>query len=107
MQKRFTLVFDEVMVKQLKKVAKNQNIKHILTKFFDKLELLGPDAGNLLDPQLAMYEIKSKHPPVRLYYKHKKETDEIYVFEFEMKTSEEKQKKTIGKLRHKATDLEP
>jgi len=97
----YTLVFDDVMIKQLKKAAKNQHIKEILTKMLDKLELSGPDAGELLDPQLSLYEIKIKHPPLRLYYKHNKLTNEIYVFEFEMKTSPEKQKVTIIKLKKK------
>ena len=97
----YTLVFDDVMIKQLKKAAKNQHIKEILTKMLDKLELSGPDAGELLDPQLSLYEIKIKHPPLRLYYKHNKLTNEIYVFEFEMKTSPEKQKATIIKLKKK------
>ena len=95
----YTLVFDDVMIKQLKKAAKNQHIKEILTKMLDKLELSGPDAGELLDPQLSLYEVKIKHPPIRLYFKHNKSTNEIYVFEFEMKTSPEKQKATIIKLK--------
>ena len=101
MEAHFTLVFDDVMIKQLKKAAKNQHIKEILTKMLDKLELSGPDAGELLDPQLSLYEVKIKHPPIRLYFKHNKTTNEIYVFEFEMKTSPEKQKATIIKLKKK------
>ena len=101
MERNYNLVFDGVMIKQLKKAAKNQHIKEILTKMLDKLELSGPDAGELLDPQLSLYEIKIKHPPLRLYYKHNKLTNEIYVFEFEMKTSPEKQKATIIKLKKK------
>ena len=101
METHFTLVFDDVMIKQLKKAAKNQHIKEILRKMLDKLELSGPDAGELLDPQLSLYEVKIKHPPIRLYFKHNKTTNEIYVFEFEMKTSPEKQKATIIKLKKK------
>ena len=101
METHFTLVFDDVMTKQLKKAAKNQHIKEILTKMLDKLELSGPDAGELLDPQLSLYEVKIKHPPIRLYFKHNKTTNEIYAFEFEMKTSPEKQKATIIKLKKK------
>ena len=102
MDKNYTLVFDDVMIKQLKKAAKNQHIKKILTKMLDKLELSGPDAGELLDSQLSLYEVKIKHPPLRLYYKHNKSTNEMYVFEFEMKTSPEKQKATIIRLKKKA-----
>lgn len=99
MAANYKIVFDDVMIKQLKKAAKNQHIKDIITKMLDKMELLGPNAGELLDSQLSLYEVKAKHPPLRLYFKHNKTTNEIYVFEFEMKTSPEKQKRTITKLR--------
>ena len=105
METHYTLVFDDVMIKQLKKAAKNQHIREILTKMLDKLELSGPDAGELLDSQLSLYEVKIKHPPIRLYYKHNKSTNEVYIFEFEMKTSPEKQKATIKKLKQKASSL--
>ena len=95
----YCLVFDEVILKQLKKAAKNGNVKEILTKMFDKLELIGPDAGELLDSQLFIYEMKSMHPPIRLYYVPAKNTNEINIFEFEMKTSPEKQNRTINLLR--------
>lgn len=101
MEKAFTLIFDDVMVKELKKAAKNGHIKSILASMLDKLELFGHDAGKLLDSELFLYEIKSKHPPLRLYFKPKKDTNEIYVFEFEMKISEEIQQKTIKRLKQK------
>jgi len=105
METDYTLVFDDVMIKQLKKAGKNQHIKEILTKMLDKLEFSGPDAGELLDSQLSLYEVKIKHPPIRLYFKHNKSTNEIYAFEFEMKTSPEKQKATIIKIKRKASWL--
>ena len=105
MENQYTLVFDDIMIKQLKKAAKNQHIKNILTKMLDKLENLGADAGELLDSQLFIYEIKNKHPPIRLYFKHNKQTDEVYVFEFEMKTSPEKQQSTIGRIKQKTRGL--
>ncbi len=101
MDKNHTLVFDEVILKQLKKVAKNNQIKQILKNMFDKLELVGPFAGKLLDSQLFIYEVKNMHPPIRLYFKHNIKTNEIYVFEFEMKTDSEKQQNTIEKLKKK------
>lgn len=104
MEKKYPLVFDEVMLKQLKKAAKSQQIKGILTTMLDKIELLGPLSGKLLDSQLFLYEIKTKHPPIRLYFKHIKSTNEIHVFEYELKTSGEKQQKTISKLRRKALE---
>ena len=106
MEKRYNLVFDDIMVRQLKKAARNNIVKEILVKMLDRLEFLGPNSGNLLDSQLFIYEMKNKHPPIRLYFKHNKQTNEIYVFEFEMKTSLEKQRQTIKKLRQKAGSLE-
>ncbi|MCK4588932.1 MAG: hypothetical protein KAT77_00690 [Nanoarchaeota archaeon] len=105
MEKRYELIFDEVMVKQLKKAAKNNQIKKILSKMLDKLEFIGPYTGNLLDSQLFIYEIKNKKPPIRLYYKHNATTNEVYVFEFEMKTSEKKQKQTIDKIKFKTSEI--
>ena len=105
MEQKYTLVFDDIIIKQLKKVAKNQHIKNILTKMLDKLEYSGADAGDLLDSQLFIYEIKNKHPPIRLYFKHNRQTDEIYVFEFDMKISQERQQITIEKIRQKARGL--
>jgi hypothetical protein len=99
-EKRYELVFDDVMIKQLKRAAKNNVVKGILKRMLDQMEIGGPMAGKLVDSQLHVYEMKSKNPPIRLYFKHKQDTNEIYVFEFEMKTSEKKQKETIGKLRH-------
>lgn len=96
------LVFDEIMKTQLTKLGEDKNVRELLSKMFDKMELLGPRAGYLVDSRLFLYEIKSKHPPIRLYYKHIKETNELYVFEYEMKTSSQKQKNTIKRLRKKA-----
>ncbi|HLD96934.1 MAG TPA: hypothetical protein VI934_01175 [Candidatus Nanoarchaeia archaeon] len=45
------------------------------------------------------------NPSIHLYvsnYKHVKEKNELYLFEYEMKTSETKQQKTIGKIQEKA-----
>ncbi len=106
MEKEYVLVFDEVIIKQLQEAGKNNSIRSILKKMLDKLELIGPFAGKLLDPRIQLYEIKNKKPPLRLYFKHNKTTNEIYVFEFEMKTSEKKQKKTISKIKHKTRSLE-
>ncbi len=106
MEKPYNLVFDDVILKQLKKAGKNQKVQEILKKMFDKLELAGPSVGELLDSQLFIYEIKNMHPPIRLYFKHEKSSNEIKVFEFEMKTSIEKQQGTIKRVRFKASSLE-
>ena len=42
-----------------------------------------------------------KSPPLRLYYKYNGAMNEIYLFEFEMKTSEEKQQRLIERLKRK------
>ena len=94
----YNLVFDEAMIKQLKKAAKNQHIKQILARMFDKIENFGPNAGKLLDSKLFIYESKSKHPPIRLYFKHVAYSDDIYIFEYEMKTNEEGQQRTIENI---------
>ena len=101
MENKYQLIFDEVILKQLKKIAKDKKVKDILSKMFDKLELAGHHIGELLDSKLFIYEMKNKHPPLRLYFKHNKKTDEIYLFEFEMKTSDKKQNKTINRIRTK------
>jgi|SRR3989344_11195 len=103
MEKMFKLVFDEVILKQLKQV--DNNIKEFLSKMFDELEEKGPDAGKLLDSHLFIYEVKNKQPPIRLYFKYKIQNNEIYVFEFEMKTSKRKQQRTINKIRFKAIKM--
>ena len=102
--KKFTLVFDDVILKQLKQV--DNKIKEILSKIFDNLEITGINLGKLLDSRLSIYEIKKKHPPIRLYFKYKRQNDEIYIFEFEMKTSKKQQQKTINKIKFKAEQLE-
>ena len=101
MQNKYNLIFDEVMIKQLQKAAKNQHIKQILTKMLNKIEIMGPNAGKLLDSKLFIYEVKNKHPPIRLYFKHNLKTNEIYVFEYEMKTSGIRQQVTIEKIKKK------
>src|SRR3989344_2545065 len=99
MEKKYTLIFDEVILKQLKKAAKEKSVKEILIKMLDKIELLGPNARKLLDVKLRIYELKNKHPPLRLYFKEKASSNEIYVFEYEIKTSGKRQEKTIEKIK--------
>ena len=101
--KNFELIFDKIILKQLKKAGKNRFLQNILSKLLDKIEEFGPDAGKLIDSQLHIYEMKLKHPPIRLYYRHKI-PNEIYIFEYEMKTSSKKQSKTISKIRSKLRD---
>ena len=99
--KNYKLIFDDVILRQLKKAGRNYQVKLILTKILDQIEELGRRGGNLLDSRLSLYEVKVIHPPIRLYYKHNKKTNEIYVFEYEMKTSKDKQQGTINKIKKK------
>lgn len=101
MEKKYTLIFDKVIIKQLKKAAKNNQVKEILIKMLDSIEEFGEEAGELLDSQLFIYEVKNIHPPIRLYYQHSKLSNEIKIFEYEMKTSQEKQQNTIEKIKRK------
>ena len=104
MGRNYSLVFDDVMLKQLKQIGKDGNLRVLFAKIFDKLEETGPLAGKLLDSQLSIYEVKIKRPPIRLYFKHNKATNELYVFEYEMKTSPARQQQTIQKIRKKALE---
>ena len=104
MNYEFNLVFDDIILKQLQKAAKNQAVKQILIKMLDKIEILGPNAGKLLDSKLFIYETKNKHPPIRLYFKYNLINNEIYIFEYEMKTSKKEQNKTLNRIRKKASE---
>ncbi|MBI4918857.1 hypothetical protein HY837_02940 [archaeon] len=97
----YNLVFDEVILDQLKKASKNQQVKIFLAKILDRIEEKGPDAGKLIDSVLKLYEVKMMHPPIRLYYLIEEHKQEAYIFEYEMKTSESKQQNTINKIRNK------
>ncbi|MEK6952621.1 MAG: hypothetical protein AABX29_06415 [Nanoarchaeota archaeon] len=97
----YNLVFDGVILKQLKKLEKDARTKEIVSKILDRIEEVGPDAGNLIDSRLKIYKVKRKHPPIRLYYKIIEEKKEAYIFEYEMKTSHGKQQDTIDKIRAK------
>lgn len=100
MAKKFQIIFDEVMLNQLKKLGKNQELRNRISKMLDKIEALGPRAGKPLDLRLNIYE--SKRPSIRLYFKYVKNTNQIYVFEYEMKTSATRQRTTIEKLKEKS-----
>ena len=97
----YTLVFDEVILKQLKKLAKDKVTKSIISKMLDKIEEKGPKAGKLIDSKWLLFEVKEKKPPIRLYYKIVESFKEAYVFEYGMKTSHKKQQKTIEKIKKK------
>ena len=105
MEEKYSLIFDEVILKQLKKAGKNKHIKSILINLLDNLEREGHKIGKLLDPNLFIYELKIKHPPIRLYFKHNVQSNEIYVFEFEIKKNQLGQQKTLDKIKEKTMKI--
>lgn len=102
---KYGLIFDEEILKHLKKIANKNDIKKVVSNILDKIECMGGDAGKLIDSKLFIYEIKMKNPPLRIYYKIINDKKEAYIFEFEMKTGKKKQQKTIDKIKDKAKDL--
>lgn len=98
MEKRYVVVFDEVVKEKLEKAITINNYKEVIRAWLDQLEQKGTEAGKLLDNHVWLYEMKNKHPPLRLYFHYQKSTGKIIIFECEMKTNEKKQKETIGKL---------
>ena len=103
MEKCFNVVFDKVVEVKLQKAITKSNYREIIKGWLDALDEKGPKAGKLLDNHVWLYEMKNKHPPLRLYFYHQKEAKKIIIFEVEMKTSKKKQKETISKLRHRIT----
>lgn len=101
MEKKYPVVFDEVVKQRLEKVIIKSRCRAIIKGWLDELEMSGPAAGKLLDNHVWLYEMKNKHPPLRLYFYHQKSTNKVIIFEVEMKTSEKKQQETIGKLRYR------
>tara|TARA_Y100000310_G_C20621290_1_gene783437 strand:+ start:1188 stop:1517 length:330 start_codon:yes stop_codon:yes gene_type:complete len=101
MERNYEVVFDKVVKEKLQRIISKNNCREIIKKWFDELEVKGPSAGKLIDNHVWLYEMKNKHPPLRLYYYHQKSTEKIIIFEIEMKTRPKKQKETIGKLRYK------
>lgn len=90
---KYQLIFDKVILKQLKKAGKTKKIRDILSKMIDRIELLGPQTGKLLDAKLRLYEMKNEKPSIRLYYKPY--NGKVLLFEFEMKKSENRQELLI------------
>lgn len=96
---KYTLLFREEIKDQLNCLHDKQ-LMVLLNKMFDKMEILGPNAGSLIDSRRSLYEMKMKKLPLRLYYQVLDSERKILVFEFEMKTSSEKQQKTINKIKN-------
>ena len=100
----YTLIFDDLIKKQLQKLKEHEPIRAVLSRMFDAIEERGVLIGKCIDLPLHLYEMKAKSPPVRLYFKQIGPT-EILLFEFELKTSPEKQRLTIAKLKWKIQTL--
>ena len=77
--KNYELIFDKPVLRQLQEAVKNKHIQEILRTMLDQLEENGSNSGTLLDTILHIYEIKNKHPQLRLYYKPLVGTNEILV----------------------------
>ena len=101
MNTNYKIVFDKVILNQMQKLGKQPFLRDLLTKMFDKIEINGPNAGELLDSRLHIYEIKNMKPSIRLYFRIIEAIKEAYVFEYEIKTSPQKQSKTIQKIKYK------
>ena len=101
MNTNYKIVFDKAILNQIKKLGKQPLLRDLLTKIFDRIETYGPNAGELLDSRLHIYEIKNMRPPIRLYFRIIESKKEAYVFEYEVKTSQQKQSKTIQKIKQK------
>jgi|SRR3989344_8325983 len=97
--KNYELVFDDVILTQLSKLRNDTHTREIVSKILDKIEELGPNAGKLIDSRLHLYEVKRMHPPIRLYFKIEEDKKEAKIFEYEIKTSQEKQQSTIDKIK--------
>ncbi len=98
---KFLVIFDEVVKEKLEKAITQDSAREIIKQWLDNLEERGPSAGKLLDNHLWLYEMKNKHPPLRLYYHYQKSTEKVIIFELDMKTSEKKQRTIIDKIRNR------
>ena len=100
----YQTIFSDEMVKQFRKLSRNNDVKRLLSKMLDLLEERGPTAGNLLDSRLHLYELKQGSPSLRLYYRPREGTNKIDVFEYEIKKRKKQQNQTIAKLRQRISE---
>lgn len=96
---KYQLIFGESIFKKLKKLEKQKDIRELVSKMLNKIEENGPKSGKLLDPILHLYEVKSKKPPLRLYFQIIFEGNKAEIIDFEMKKSSENQKSLLKKIR--------
>lgn len=95
---KYKLIFGKSILKKLQKIEKKADIKNLVVKMLNKIEEKGPNAGKLLDSVVNLYEIKSKNPPLRLYFEIIFEGNKAEIIDFEMKKSKKKQNNIIQKI---------
>jgi len=96
--KKYELIFGDTILKKLKKIESEKDIKKRVSKMLDKIEEKGPKSGKLLDSIVNLYEIKSKKPPLRLYFEIIFDGNKAEIIDFEMKKNPENQNKLIAKI---------
>ena len=64
----FIIQYDKKVVHELHKLRHHDDLAATYLHLLQKLEQLGPRAGKLLDEHLHVYEVREKHPPLRLYF---------------------------------------
>ncbi len=75
MKEKYLVVFDEEVKKNLQKLILESSSQDLIRRWLDELEKIGPAAGKLLDNHFWLYEMKNKHPPLRLYENSQKTID--------------------------------
>jgi len=100
----YALWFDDVAKKQLEKLSRNLAIQGIITKMLHRIKTHGNAAGKIIEPQIGLYEVKSKHPPLRLYYQE--EGRIMHIFAIRMKHSQKDQQRTINSIISKIRGLQ-
>jgi len=96
---KYKLVFGSIVKKKLEKLKSKKDIKLYLSKIFNKIENLGPNAGKLLDNKLYLYEVKMKNHSLRIFFQIVIENNIAKIIDFEIKKSEKNQNNLIEKIK--------
>lgn len=97
--------FSTQLKDELKVLARsNGNLYNRIRKLSKKLEEAGVAAGQLLDTEVWLYELKSKRPPIRLYYTASKTGNPVFLIGYELKKDSQQQQKTIVQLSARLRD---
>lgn len=97
----YEVSYDPKFEKQFDKISKNKHLVDLLSKLIKRIRLLGPDAGKLIDAKMSIYEIKMKRPPLRLYFWYRLALQDIYIIEYQLKTSKDAQRKVIDNIKER------